>query len=170
MTYAIKELGLRTFAVFYPNSPYGLDFKNLFTQEVTQKGGKVLGAWPIMKNKPISVRRLKVFSGSRPHRKRAPDEQRVRKSTRSGFTVDGLFIPDTHDRVGLILSQMAYFDVSGLTFLGTNAWNDPILFRLQEKQQKGRSLLTHFLKNPLPFHCSFCGRISKDLPARARDP
>jgi ABC-type branched-subunit amino acid transport system substrate-binding protein len=41
--YAIRELRLRTFAVFYPNSPYGLHFKNLFAQEVSRRGGKISG-------------------------------------------------------------------------------------------------------------------------------
>jgi ABC-type branched-subunit amino acid transport system substrate-binding protein len=43
VSFAMNESGLRTFAVFYPNSPYGLHFKNLFTQEVAWRGGKVLG-------------------------------------------------------------------------------------------------------------------------------
>jgi len=46
---------------------------------------------------------------------------------KAGLTVDALFVPDTYDRAGLILSQMAYFDVTGSAFLGTNAWNDPRL-------------------------------------------
>ena len=46
---------------------------------------------------------------------------------KAGLTVDAVFIPDSHDRAGLILSQMAYFDVTGSAFLGTNAWNDPRL-------------------------------------------
>ena len=41
--FAIKELELQTFAVFYPNSPYGLHFKNLFVQEIPRRGGKISG-------------------------------------------------------------------------------------------------------------------------------
>jgi ABC-type branched-subunit amino acid transport system substrate-binding protein len=39
VTFAMKEFKLGTFAVFYPNSPYGLYFKNLFSQEITRNGG-----------------------------------------------------------------------------------------------------------------------------------
>jgi ABC-type branched-subunit amino acid transport system substrate-binding protein len=43
VAYATKELNLKTFAVFYPNSPYGLYLKNLFVQEMPRKGGKISG-------------------------------------------------------------------------------------------------------------------------------
>ncbi len=42
--FAVAQLKQQTFAVFYPNSPYGLSFKNLFTQEIARKGGRVLGS------------------------------------------------------------------------------------------------------------------------------
>ena len=44
VTYVLKEMWLRTFAIFYPNSPYGSTFKNIFVQEVARGGGKVVGA------------------------------------------------------------------------------------------------------------------------------
>ncbi len=39
---AVKKLGLRTFAVLYPNDAYGQEFAKLFTQAVEKNGGTVV--------------------------------------------------------------------------------------------------------------------------------
>jgi branched-chain amino acid transport system substrate-binding protein len=61
-----------------------------------------------------------------------------------GFSVDGLFIPDTHDRVALILSQMAYYDVKGITFLGNNGWNHPRLLSISGESAEGAVFVDTF--------------------------
>jgi branched-chain amino acid transport system substrate-binding protein len=58
-------------------------------------------------------------------------------------SVDGIFIPDTHDRVGMILSQMAFFDVKA-TFLGTNLWNGPGLVSIGGKAAEGAIFVDTF--------------------------
>lgn len=150
VAFAIKELELRTFAVFYPNSPYGLHFKNLFTQEVTRKGGKVLGVVAYQEEQTDFSQEIKGYfkiEAIKGHdsRRKETDEYK------SSISVDGLFIPDTHDRVGLILSQIAYYDVKGLTFLGTNAWNGPSLIPIAGKSAEGSIFIDAFFKeNPSP--------------------
>jgi ABC-type branched-subunit amino acid transport system substrate-binding protein len=85
-----------------------------------------------------------------------------------GFSVDSLFIPDNHDRVGLILSQMAYFDVSGVTFLGTSAWNGPDLISIAGKSAEGAIFVDAFLKNsPSPSIVRF---VEEFRQAYHRDP
>ncbi len=58
----------------------------------------------------------------------------------------GLFIPDTHDRVGLILSQMARYLREGITFLGTNAWNGPGLLSIGGIGAEGSFFVDAFYK------------------------
>jgi branched-chain amino acid transport system substrate-binding protein len=60
------------------------------------------------------------------------------------LSVDGIFIPDTHDRVGMILSQMAYYNVKG-TFLGTNSWNGPGLISIGGVAAEGATFVDAFL-------------------------
>jgi branched-chain amino acid transport system substrate-binding protein len=167
VAFAIKELGLHTFAVFYPNSPYGLYFKNLFTQEVIQKGGRVLGGVAYQEEQTDFGQEIKGFfkievvKGEETRRKESDEYT-------SGFSVDGLFIPDTHDRVGLILSQMAYYDIKGLTFLGTNAWNGPGLISIAGKSAEGSIFVDAFFKgNPSPSIAHFVGEFRKTYQ---RDP
>ena len=87
---------------------------------------------------------------------------------KSDLSVDGLFIPDTHDRVGLIISQIAYYDVKGLTFLGTNAWNGPDLIPIAGKSAEGAVFTDAFFKkNPFPPSAHFVEEFRK---AYQRDP
>jgi branched-chain amino acid transport system substrate-binding protein len=161
-TYAIKELKLRTFGVFYPNSPYGLYFKNLFTQVVNQRSGRVLGAVAYQEEQTDFTQEIKGFFRIDTVRKEGRLRTKDEEEYKVGISVDGLFIPDTHDRAGLILSQMAYFDVSGLTFLGTNAWNDPNLISVAGKAAEGALLVdTFFKKSPSPLTVSFVEEYQK---------
>jgi ABC-type branched-subunit amino acid transport system substrate-binding protein len=43
VTYFIRDLGMRDFAVLYPNEPYGKTFMSLFWDEVVRQGGRMVG-------------------------------------------------------------------------------------------------------------------------------
>ncbi len=147
VAFAIKELELRTFAIFYPNSPYGLHFKNLFRQEVSRHGGKILGAVVYQEEQTDFSQEIKGFFKVVPLQKPGVKEKRE-EEFKQGVSVDGLFIPDTHDRVGTILSQMAYYDIQGTTFLGTNAWNSPDLIKVAGRGAEGAIFIDAFSKTP----------------------
>ena len=165
--FAIKELDLRTFAVFYPNSPYGLYFKNLFNQEITRKGGKVFGAVVYQEEQTDFSQEIKGFfkieTIQKYDSKRKKDEE-----FKAGLSLEGLFIPDAHDRVGTILSQMAYYDIKGLTFLGTSAWNGPGLISIGGIGAEGSIFVdTFFKKDPSPLVARFVEEFRKTYQ---RDP
>ena len=165
--YAIKELELRTFAVFYPNSPYGLHFKNLFIQEVTRRGGRVLGVVAYQEDQTDFGQEIKTFfkikTIQKEDSKRKNDEE-----FKPNLSIDALFIPDTHERAGLILSQMTFYNVEGLTFLGTNAWNGPSLFSIAGKSAEEAIFVDAFFKkDPSPPVAHFVEEFRK---AYRREP
>ena len=166
VTFATKELKLGTFAVFYPNSPYGLYFKNLFSQEVTRNGGKVLGSVVYQEDQTDFSQEIKSFFRIKPvqkHDMRGEKEDEFKCL----LSVDGVFIPDSSDRVGMILSQMAYYDVKG-TFLGTNSWNGPGLMSVGGKGSEGAVFVdTFFNKTPSPLVAHFAEEFRKTFQ---RDP
>ena len=168
VAFAAKTLELRTFAIFYPNSPYGLHFKNLFIQEISRRGGKVLGQVAYHEDQTDFSHEIKKFFKIEAIRNHESPRKKLGDEFKSGLSVDGLFIPDTHDRVGLILSQIAYFDVQGLTFLGTNAWNGPDLIPIAGKSAEGAVFVDAFSKgNPFPSSAHFVEEFRK---AYQRDP
>jgi ABC-type branched-subunit amino acid transport system substrate-binding protein len=155
VAFAINELTLRTFTVFYPNSPYGLHFKNLFTQEVSRRGGKVQGVVAYQEGQTDFSQEIKFF---------------FKKDDRLNLnlSVNGLFIPDTYDRVALILAQIASHNIKGLTFLGTNAWNGPSLLSIAGKSAEGTIFVDAFSKkDPSPLVARFVKEYQK---AYQREP
>jgi len=149
VSFASKTLELKSFGIFYPNTPYGLYFKNLFTQEVSRQGGKVVGAVAYQEEQTDFSREIKGFFKIEAVKDQDSPRKRWGDEFQSGITLDGLFIPDSYDRVGLILSQIAYYDIQGLTFLGTNAWNGPDLIPVAGKSAQGAIFTDAFFKkNP----------------------
>jgi branched-chain amino acid transport system substrate-binding protein len=164
--FAVKELELRTFAIFYPNSPYGLYFKNLFNQEITRRGGKLLGSVVYQEGQTDFSQEIKGFFKVRVLSK--PDAKKKKEDEfKPLLFVDGIFIPDTHDRVGMILSQMAFFDVKA-AFLGTNLWNGPGLISIGGKAAEGAIFVDTFLaKDPSSSVARFVEEFRKSFQ---RDP
>ncbi len=147
LSFAMKVLRLRTFAVFYPNSPYGLHFKNLFSQEVARQGGKMIGSVIYQEGQTDFRQEIKGFFKVEPVHQEGGGKRKEEEFKQRLF-VDGLFIPDTHDRVGTLLTQFAYFDIQGITFLGTNAWNGPELIKIAGRAAEGALFVDAFSKGP----------------------
>jgi len=167
VSYALKTLELKIFGIFYPNSPYGLYFKNLFAQEVSRQGGKVFGAVAYQEEQTDFSHEIKGFFKIEAVKDQDSPRKRWGDEFQSGITLDGLFIPDTHDRVGLILSQIAYYDIQGLTFLGTNAWNGPDLIPVAGKSAEGAIFTDAFFKKNSSVSIRFVETFRK---AYQRDP
>jgi branched-chain amino acid transport system substrate-binding protein len=166
VNFAAKELELRTFAIFYPNSPYGLYFKNLFDQEVTRRGARVLGSVAYQEGQTDFSQEIKGFFKVRVLSK-LDAKKKKEEEFKPLLSVDGIFIPDTHDRVGMILSQMAFFDVRGV-FLGTNSWNGPGLISIGGKAAEGAIFVDTFLaKNSSSLVARFVEDFRKSFQ---RDP
>ena len=159
--FAIKELRLRTFATFYPNSPYGLYLKNLFGQDVLRGGGKMVGTVAYQEDQNDFSQEIKGFFKveSLP---RKDAESKKNEEFKVGLSVDGLFIPDTDDRVAAVISQTAYYDVRGVTFLGTNAWNGPQLISIAGRAAEGATFVDAFSKkDPSPLVARFIDGFRK---------
>jgi ABC-type branched-subunit amino acid transport system substrate-binding protein len=141
VTYAIDYLGLRRFAVFYPNDGYGKTLSSLFTDEVYRLGGDVVSLETYANSQMDfgpEIRRMVRIQGG----KTSGREDRRRYNPVIEF--DGIFIPDQADRVALIAPQFAYYDIYGVTLLGTNAWNNPVLIEKAGKFVQDALLVDDF--------------------------
>jgi branched-chain amino acid transport system substrate-binding protein len=49
------------------------------------------------------------------------------------LSYDAIFIPGVYDKVGLIIPQLAFYNVNTVTLLGTNGWNSPELVMMGGK-------------------------------------
>ena len=52
------------------------------------------------------------------------------------LSYDAIFIPGVYDKVGLIIPQLAFYNISNVVLLGTNGWNSPELVKMGGKHLK----------------------------------
>lgn len=117
--YAARE-GIKRVAVLYPDNQYGRELNSLFISEFAKIGGKVVVSQSYKETQTDFGQEIKALVG----KKRLKDADRFT----GGF--DAIFIPDYHERVGLIVPQLAFYDLKGIKLLGASGWNSPDLLKL----------------------------------------
>lgn len=149
VTYAFKELGIRTYAILYPRNSYGLTFKGLFRQEVEQRGGEVVVSASYADDQTDFG---EVIKGMVRYEK-SPDPEEDPKPI---INFEAMFIPDDFKRLNLVVPQLAYYDITEVQLLGTNGWNSSELVRNSGKFVDGALFVDGFFKDsPLPAVRSF---------------
>lgn len=138
---AMGNLGLRKFAIVYPNDPYGTEYANLFWDAVLARGGQITAAQtynPSDTNFSDAVKRLvgtyyledrmdEYKYLVRDWLKNNPSP-RVRDNMPDDLLppivdFEAVFIPDSIRAVSQIAPTLAYHDISNVRLLGTNIWN-----------------------------------------------
>jgi ABC-type branched-subunit amino acid transport system substrate-binding protein len=122
-------------------------------QEIPRKGGKISGVVAYQEDQTDFSQEIKGFFKIEVSQE-SDGKRKKEDEFKSLHSVDGIFIPDTHDRVAMVLSQMFFYDVKG-TFLGTNSWNGPALISTAGKAAEGAIFVDAFFKkdsSPLVVH------------------
>lgn len=148
---SMEQLGLKRFAILYPNDAYGVEYANLFWDEVLARGGTISGAQiynPTETDFRGPIKRLVgtyyVEDRKAEYQARLRDWYRKQKkiSTRESppddilpaiVDFDAIFIPDTPKALGQIAPMLVYQGVTNTRLLGTNVWNSTELVRRGEK-------------------------------------
>ena len=126
--YASGVLDLKRFAMLYPDEPYGRDMARLFETEVKRRGGVLVASESYAPKTTDFGKQIKkiIASSAKNTGPREPGIDGV--ALRSG--IDGFFIPDSAETVGLILPQLRFYDVNETVLLGTNLWYSDKLISL----------------------------------------
>lgn len=151
VSYVIEKLGLGSFAILYPDDNYGTTFMNLFWDEVTACGGKVVGVESYNVEHTDfadSIKKLVGLYYEVPEDLKImdilieDDEDNVAKDEETGkeqpepeaiVDFDAIFIPDAPERAGLIIPQLAFYDVKDVYLLGTNLWHCDSLIKMARR-------------------------------------
>lgn len=193
VSFAMEELGVKRFAILYPDENYGRRYMNLFWDQVVEHGGVVNSveaydpagtdfAKPIKKMTGLFYDIPKDLTGAGRPRTRPPRFTLTADSTRSGGNViddpverisgipldretidelgrrhpdrddkwnpvvdfDALFIPDAPKKAGLVIPQLAYYDIRGIYLLGTNLWNSKTLLEMSGDYMKDALITDSF--------------------------
>lgn len=160
VSHAVKQLGTSRFAILYPDEKYGRKFMNLFWDQVISAGGQVVGAetynprhtdfadpikklaglyYPIpadlLPAEPVDLNLLAAEPEMGEPAAAASEPEDTEPEPIIDFEV--LFIPDAPNKAGLIAPQLAYYDVKGVTLMGTNLWHSPQMIEMGGRYLQG---------------------------------
>jgi len=160
--YVMHRLNYHRFAILFPKETYGTTYMNLFWDEVIAQGGKVVGvesydptqtdfADPIKKlaglfyevpedlRPELPPQEVPVHTDSKQRRSSEED-----KTPKAIVDFDAIFIPDAPKKAGLVIPQLAYYDVENVRLLGTNLWNSERLIQMAGQYAQGAILADGF--------------------------
>lgn len=140
---AMQDYGMKRFAIVYPNDPYGVEYTNLFWDEVLARGGTVTAVqvynpketdfrYPIQRL--VGTYYIEGRADEYHMRAKKNAETEKKKSIRESqeedvlppiVDFDAVFIPDSAKAMGQISAFLSYSGVKGVKLLGTNLWNTP---------------------------------------------
>jgi ABC-type branched-subunit amino acid transport system substrate-binding protein len=136
----IFEMGIKRFAILYPDNSYGRFFMNLFWDRLEEIGGTVTAVESYDPDTTDFGDQIKKMTGlyyPRPHslvRKlsemRTPEEEESSvypEEPEPIIEFDAIFIPDNFQRVAMIAPQLVYHDVLDVLLMGTSLWQSPEL-------------------------------------------
>jgi branched-chain amino acid transport system substrate-binding protein len=143
---AMEEFNINRFAIMYPNDPYGVEYANIFWNEVTRRGGQINGAQPYPRNEKDFKGQVQRLVGTfyiddrmEEYKLRLKEWEKKQKRVSQRnlppedilpplVDFEALFIPDDTVALGQVASMLKYNDVGGIRLLGTNLWNKPSEF------------------------------------------
>ncbi len=138
-SYAVKKLGLSRFAILYPDEPYGINFMNLFRDQIVSEGATVVRIEsydPAATDFRETLKRLSSRYSPVPENRKSPkiSKRKGMDGSASGkdeihlpLDFEALFIPDTPHKLSVIAPQLIYGNLRPAYLIGTNLWNLPRL-------------------------------------------
>ena len=143
--YAQADIGLRRFAILYPEDPYGQEMARLFREEVLRKGGEIRREQSYNTDQTDFGEEIRALAGLPPAIP-APDVPAIAPPKPTpGF--EALFIPDSSSRVAMIVPQLAYHDITGIRLFGTSGWDSPDLLTTDPEHLQGAIFVDGFFAN-----------------------
>ena len=171
VSFVVDTLGVKRFAILYPDEKYGTTFMNLFWDQVIAHGGSVVGVEsynPTYTDFADPIKKLVGLYYEVPEDLKITDlaadvqenNETVTDSTIDSLKVppaeddeniesgenekpeaivdfDAIFIPDAPTKAGLVIPQLAFYDVKDTYLLGTNLWHSDRLIAMARQYVQG---------------------------------
>jgi ABC-type branched-subunit amino acid transport system substrate-binding protein len=127
VSYSYDVLGLRRFAVVYPETPAGQEFASIFRDQIDEIGGEIVDSLSYFDRTPESL------AGS--------IDRLVLTSP------EAIFVPDTLERAFPVLEVIRGSELRDVVLLGPAQWSDPVAVRGYGQLIEGAVFVSLF--NPL---------------------
>jgi ABC-type branched-subunit amino acid transport system substrate-binding protein/predicted negative regulator of RcsB-dependent stress response len=131
LPYVVNQLGIKRFAVLYPDEIYGTTFLKLFRDRVLDYGATLVAVESYKPEQTDFASQIKKLSKTWKRNENGYPASKKRRATRKIrhkkyevlLDFDAIFIPDTADKIALIAPQLAFYDIDNVLLLGTNLWH-----------------------------------------------
>ncbi len=144
--FAIRR-NLKRFVIFHPDDPYGRDLARLFTKELGAQA-EILAAiaYPPDANDfgPYIRKLIEIDLRSRKITIPEDDQERKKLFLEYAPSFDALYLPGYAERVGLLIPQLAFYNITGLTVIGSNNWHSPDLIERAGRHAEGAVFVDGF--------------------------
>ena len=138
--FARIHIGIKNFAILYPEHSHGKEFAHLFWDSVEKYGGAITSVASYGKDQKDFGNELKKLAGT--YYTDARSDEICTETDRFKNKIKGLncfppnalppkiefealFIPDTYHTVSLIAPALTFYDITGVQLLGINSLNHP---------------------------------------------
>jgi len=147
---AVIEMGIKRFAILYPDNSYGTFFMNLFWDQLEELGGKVTAVESYRLDETDFADQIKKMTGlyyKRPdsvltalREKWTPEQEENEIYPEDPVPIvdfEAVFIPDDFQSVTMIAPQLAFHDVLDVQLLGTSLWQSPKMTEMISEYVQG---------------------------------
>lgn len=143
----MQDLGMRRFAIVYPNDKFGVEYANLFWDEVRARGGEIRGAQSyetdetdfsglaqrltgtyFLEDRQDEIKWLEKQKEER-HKSVTLRSRSDDKSVSRVVDFDAVFIADGIKAMGQISAMLAFNGVKGIRIIGPNLWNNDAIIK-----------------------------------------
>lgn len=131
---------LRRFVILYPEDPYGRDLARLFARALSRKIEVLtsVGYEPEAKDFGASIKKV-IEIDLRSRKIVIPEDEEERKKLFAEYTpgFDAIYLPGAAENVGLLIPQLAFYNMNGITMIGSNSWHSPELIERADRHAEG---------------------------------
>ncbi len=140
-------LKLKKIVIFYPDDAYGKDLTRAFTRELERRAEvlAIVEYPPDVKDFGPYIRRVMEID-LRSRKILLPEDDAERKKLLNEYTpsFDGLYLPGHAERVGLLIPQLAFYNIQGVTMIGSNNWHSNDLIERAGRHAEGAVFIDGF--------------------------
>ena len=178
---AVDEMGIKRFAILYPENSYGRFFMDLFWDGLEEQGGMVTAVESYSPDDTDFADQIKKLVGlyyPRPdslieqiRERRTPEEDESEldlEETEPIIDFEAIFIPDNFQKVAMITPQLVYHDIVDVLLVGTSLWQSSELIEMAGDYVQGAIFSSGFFKESGEPGCeSFADKYRVDFESEA---
>ncbi len=141
------HLKLRKFVIMYPDEPYGRDLSHLFARGLERKAEilATIAYPPETKDFGPYIRKI-IEIDLRSRKIPIPNDDAERKKLFQEYTpsFDALYLPGYAERVGLLIPQLTFYNITGKVMIGSDNWHSPDLIERAGRYADGAVFVDGF--------------------------